>query len=180
MYLFSTPSHTLASYTTLFWLQLFSIGQFSFLLRWQLHPPSFLSLVLLLSIFWLCPLMIWCIFLVHEYETLIVFLFSMQCKGLSFGKCLDTSLRKRAPMFVVTTLASYIWEAGLNPEPKIQWSILKKATPYKKGGRSCDLCLTEKLLISKNFQNPQYLNQRTELALKCRHKRSYLLSPREG
>ena len=79
-----------------------------------------------------------------------------------------------------TTLASYIWEAGLNPEPKIQWSILKKATPYKKGGRSCDLCLTEKLLISKNFQNPQYLNQRTELALKCRHKRSYLLAPREG
>lgn len=78
-----------------------------------------------------------------------------------------------------TTLAGYVWEAGLNPEPDIEWSILKTATPHVKGGRTCDLCLTEKLFISKTFQNPQYLNQRTELALKCRHRRGYLLTPPE-
>ena len=75
-----------------------------------------------------------------------------------------------------TTLASHIWDAGLNPNPKIEWSILTKATPYRKGGRQCDLCLTEKLFISKTFNNPQYLNQRTEIALKCRHKKKFLLS----
>ena len=78
-----------------------------------------------------------------------------------------------------TTLASHIWDAGLNPNPKIEWSILTKATPYRKGGRQCDLCLTEKLFISKTFNNPQYLNQRTEIALKCRHKKKFLLSPPE-
>ena len=78
-----------------------------------------------------------------------------------------------------TTLASHIWDAGLNPNPKIEWSILTKATPYMKGSRLCDLCLTEKLYISKNFNNPQYLNQRTEIALRCRHRRKFLLSPPE-
>ena len=51
------------------------------------------------------------------------------------------------------------------------------------GGRQCDLCLTEKLFILKNFNNPNYLNKRSELALKCRHKAKFLLIPptdREG
>ena len=44
-----------------------------------------------------------------------------------------------------TTLSAHIWEANLGPAPKIQWSILAKATSYKRGNRACDLCLTEKL-----------------------------------
>ena len=76
-----------------------------------------------------------------------------------------------------TTLAHHVWESGLQPNPKIEWSILAKATPYRKGGRQCDLCITEKLFISKTLSNPVYLNQRSELALRCRHKRKYLLVP---
>ena len=76
-----------------------------------------------------------------------------------------------------TTLSSHVWASGLNPEPKIKWSILAKAEPYQKGGRMCDLCLSEKLLISRNFNNPEYLNRRSEIALRCRHRRKFLLIP---
>ena len=76
-----------------------------------------------------------------------------------------------------TTLSSHIWNAGLDPEPRIKWSILARAEPYVNGGRACDLCLTEKLHLAKIFNNPQYLNLRSELALRCRHRRKYLLAP---
>ena len=76
-----------------------------------------------------------------------------------------------------TTLSSHIWEKKLNPEPKIKWSIVARAPSYKKGNRSCDLCLTEKMYIADTFNNPAYLNKRTELALKCRHKAKFLLIP---
>ena len=76
-----------------------------------------------------------------------------------------------------TTLSTHIWEENLNPEPKIEWSIAAKASPYQKGNRYCDLCLTEKILIMRNFANPASLNKRTELAAKCRHKEKHLLDP---
>ena len=76
-----------------------------------------------------------------------------------------------------TTLSSHIWEKKLNPEPRIKWSIVARAPSYKKGNRSCDLCLTEKMYIADTFNNPAYLNKRTELALKCRHKAKFLLIP---
>ena len=76
-----------------------------------------------------------------------------------------------------TTLSSYVWEAGLNPEPKIKWSIITRASPYSKGNRQCDLCASEKLHISKNLNNPNYINRRTELALRCGHRRKFLLVP---
>ena len=76
-----------------------------------------------------------------------------------------------------TTLSSHIWEAGLNPEPQIKWEVIARATPYQKGGRNCDLCLTEKMWISQTFHNPAFLNQRSELAVRCRHRRKHLLAP---
>ena len=76
-----------------------------------------------------------------------------------------------------TTLSTHVWNSGLNPEPKIKWSILTRAEPYQRGGRMCDLCLSEKLAISKHFNNPTYLNKRSELALRCRHRRKFLLIP---
>ena len=78
---------------------------------------------------------------------------------------------------ISTTLSSYVWEAGLNPEPKIKWSIIQKASSYRKGNRTCDLCITEKLHISKYFNDPNHLNKRSELALRCRHRRKFLLAP---
>ena len=76
-----------------------------------------------------------------------------------------------------TTLSTYVWEKGLNPNPHIKWSIIGRATSYRKGSRQCDLCLSEKMFISENFDNPAYLNKRSELALRCRHRAKYLLIP---
>ena len=47
---------------------------------------------------------------------------------------------------------------------------------YRKGGRLCGLCTAEKIHIMDNIQNPEYLNRRTELAQKCRHKAKFKLS----
>ena len=74
-----------------------------------------------------------------------------------------------------TTLSNYIWEQNLAPEPRIKWSILAKAPSYQKGNKYCDLCLTEKLHILKNIEDKSYLNKRSEMAQKCRHKAKYLL-----
>ena len=76
-----------------------------------------------------------------------------------------------------TTLSTFVWGKGLNPNPDIKWSIIGRATSYKKGNRQCNLCLLEKVHISENFNNPSYLNKRSELALKCRHRAKYLLIP---
>ena len=54
-----------------------------------------------------------------------------------------------------------------------KWEILKHCSPYRGGKRKCDLCLTEKLLILKNKDNP--LNRRSELMGKCRHLRKFKL-----
>ena len=41
-----------------------------------------------------------------------------------------------------TTLAQYIWENKLNPNPNIKWEIIKKCKTYKPGNRYCDLFLS--------------------------------------
>ena len=74
-----------------------------------------------------------------------------------------------------TTLSAYIWEKNLNPEPKLKWTIIKHATSYKKGARYCDLCLTEKLCLLSTFAYPSFLNKRSELAQRCRHRAKFLL-----
>ena len=76
-----------------------------------------------------------------------------------------------------TALSTHVWERELNPEPEIEWSILAHAPAYSKGNRNCDLCLTEKLHIARNFSDPAYLNRRSELAQRCRHKPTFLLQP---
>ena len=76
-----------------------------------------------------------------------------------------------------TALSAHVWDKGLNPEPDIEWSILGHAPAYKTGNRNCDLCLTEKAQIARNFSKKEYLNKRTEIAQKCRHKSRYLLQP---
>ena len=76
-----------------------------------------------------------------------------------------------------TALSAHVWDKGLNPEPDIEWSILGHAPAYKPGNKNCDLCLTEKAQIARNFSKKEYLNKRTEIAQKCRHKSRYLLQP---
>ena len=50
-----------------------------------------------------------------------------------------------------------------------RWEIVKKCFKYQPGGKKCDLCLTEKLMIMKN-KDPRSLNKRTELMNPCRHR----------
>ena len=75
-----------------------------------------------------------------------------------------------------TTLSHHIWDQELGPEPNIKWQVLEKAPSYKKGGRACHLCLTEKLHIMSHLDDITYLNRRSELAAKCRHKAKFRLS----
>ena len=77
-----------------------------------------------------------------------------------------------------TCLSRYIWANGLNPNPNISWELVKHAWPYKPGGRVCDLCLSEKMIIlTENKQNKHMcLNQRNESTDRCVHKLKYRLS----
>ena len=69
-----------------------------------------------------------------------------------------------------TTLSKYLWDNGLNKTPNIKWKILKKCNTYEIGQKSCDLCLSEKLHIIRNLQNPNLINKRTDIGNKCIHK----------
>ena len=53
------------------------------------------------------------------------------------------------------------------------FEILKKSVPYKAGGRKCNLCLSEKLLIMKN--EGEVINKRDEFVSKCRHASKFML-----
>ena len=74
-----------------------------------------------------------------------------------------------------TTLSSYVW--GLkdkNISFDIKWSIKAKGHVFSSGSQSCDLCITEKLVILT--ANPlTTLNKRDELLETCRHRRKHLL-----
>ena len=67
-----------------------------------------------------------------------------------------------------TELAKYIWELkDNNIHHNLKWRISSKAHPYVCGRRKCNLCLTEKLTITK--ADPEtLLNTRDELVSKCR------------
>ena len=74
-----------------------------------------------------------------------------------------------------TTLAKYVWDQGLNPEPSINWKFLKKCRVYECGMRYCDLCLSEKYHIINNLHKGNLINKRTDAANKCLHRRKKTL-----
>ena len=74
-----------------------------------------------------------------------------------------------------TELSKYIWQ----PEDdsinfNIKWSIIARAWPYNNTTKRCNLCLTEKLMITK-FNSNNLLNKRSELISKCRHRNKFYL-----
>ena len=75
-----------------------------------------------------------------------------------------------------TELAKFVWENNLQPEPTIKYDIIKNIVPYEPGKRMCDLCNSEKLEISKVFNDRQYINKRDEIAQKCLHRKKHMLS----
>ena len=76
-----------------------------------------------------------------------------------------------------TELSKKIWELkNSDTSYDIKWRIIKTAYPYKGGGRSCDLCLTEKLFILMyDSSKGTLLNKRRELISKCRHVNKFRL-----
>ena len=74
-----------------------------------------------------------------------------------------------------TTLSQHVHEKGMNPEPILKWEIIDRAPSYRKGQRYCNLCLTEKLWLLRKTNEPAYLNKRSEMALRCRHKAKFRL-----
>ena len=67
-----------------------------------------------------------------------------------------------------TALSSLTWGRNLGEEPNIKWEIIDKALPYKPGQRDCQLCLTEKIHIIKNYKKNNCLNHRNEIVQICR------------
>ena len=74
-----------------------------------------------------------------------------------------------------TTLSSYIWKLKDRSVPyDVEWSIKARGHTFSSGGRACDLCLTEKVIILTEDQRSM-LNKRDELLETCRHRRRHLL-----
>ena len=68
-----------------------------------------------------------------------------------------------------TALSTHVWDENLGSKPIIKWEVVKKSFIYNKGGRYCDLCLSEALVIADHIKNKNCLNKRTELKIKCAH-----------
>ena len=69
-----------------------------------------------------------------------------------------------------TALSSHIWSLRDKNTPfSSNWAIMALANSYSNKTRSCQLCLTEKTLIS--LADPsKSLNKRSEIVSKCRHR----------
>ena len=75
-----------------------------------------------------------------------------------------------------TELSKYLLTLKANgPDYHLKWSIKSYTFRYRCGTRRCDLCLTEKIIIS--LADPKVLlNKRTELISKCRHRSKFILN----
>ena len=87
----------------------------------------------------------------------------------------NATIKKRPTKEKVTTLSEYIWKLKDQKTPfSIKWSVKAKAHAFSSGGKRCDLCITEKMVIL--VSEPRYsLNQRSEILEKCPHKRPFRL-----
>ena len=74
-----------------------------------------------------------------------------------------------------TELSKHVW--SLKDRKKdfvINWSILQNAKPYSNISKRCDLCITEKFIITCK-PSLASLNKRYELVAKCRHQNRFLI-----
>ena len=58
---------------------------------------------------------------------------------------------------------------------KINWNIVARASSRKPNGKHCNLCLKEKIAISKVRNHRTHMNERDELGDICRHRRRHFL-----
>ena len=89
---------------------------------------------------------------------------------------LHTSTFRNANKKSATTLAAHVWNKGLNPDPKVEWTILQRCSKYQPGHKTCNLCLSEKLHIIKNCNKAGSLNKRSDIGNKCTfHRKKHFL-----
>ena len=74
-----------------------------------------------------------------------------------------------------TTLLNHIWENDLWTDPDLKWEFIDKAPANHKGGRACQLCLTQKMHIMTMIGNTAFFNKCSELAAKCLHRAKFCL-----
>ena len=78
-----------------------------------------------------------------------------------------------------TALSKYIWKLKKsNRHFNIKWSIWARAPPFK-GGKSCRLCLLEKLAIAE-CPPRKLLNNRSEILSKCIHRHKFELRKKKA
>ena len=81
-------------------------------------------------------------------------------------------------------MSEKVWEIKDKGKiPKIEWTIVDKAYPYRAGAKVCDLCRAEKMHIalgtngfSKLPPGCVVLNKKSEIMVKCPHKRKFSLA----
>ena len=99
----------------------------------------------------------------------------LRAGSLFFSKIWGLVLYTTVLYRTILRVSSYIWKLKDREIPRVvNWSIKARGHPFSSGGRSCDLCLTEKLVILTADQNSM-LNKRDELREACRHRRKHLL-----
>lgn len=70
----------------------------------------------------------------------------------------------RTPEANGTTLSNKIWDLkNRNKEYKVTWSIVDRAYTYSAGGKSCDLCTSEKMHIALGRKGFKKLPEGCEL-----------------
>ena len=75
-----------------------------------------------------------------------------------------------------TSLSSYIWQLKrMNIDYDISWVTKSLAKPMARGGKSCNLCLTEKTMIA-DCRDDSFLNKRSEVMTRCLHRFPHLLN----
>ena len=85
-----------------------------------------------------------------------------------------------------TTLSNKFWQLKRedpSARPTITWEIINKCHQLKAGMTCCDVCLTEKTRLLLQHKGPPpkppdntiFLNRRTEIYAKCRHRRKFTL-----
>ena len=53
--------------------------------------------------------------------------------------------------------SAFVWGNSLNPDPEIEWSIIRTADPYRPGRGPCQLCIGEKMCINEQVGKPYIL-----------------------
>ena len=74
-------------------------------------------------------------------------------------------------------LSEFVWSCKYDGfMPKVKFKVLRKVQQYSPEAKKCCLCVLEKLEILKRVNDPNNLNNRSEIMAKCRHRRKFLLS----